>query len=109
MAQALNRTVLHLHAEMREDGVGRIRLVGAKQTFAAEDVHVMAMLCAALCQHQIVVAIFLVDVRPFGISASKTYAQMMYLTKLLARLHVNLTDFDVALFPQEVTLVILEV
>ena len=108
MAETLYRTILHLHVEMRKDRVGRIRLVGAKQTFAAEDVHVMAMLCAALCQHQIVVAIFLVDVRPFGISASKTYAQMMYLTKLLACLYINLADLDIALFPQEVTLTAVE-
>ena len=99
MAQALDVTVLHLHIEMREDGVGRVGLVGTEKTLAAQSVHMLPMLCAALRQQQIVVAVFLVDVRPFRVPAAKSSSQVVYLPKLFSRLHINLTDFDVAFFP----------
>ena len=46
---------------------------------------------------------------PFRIAPAKTYTQMVYLTELLARLHVNLAYLDVALLPQEIAAAILEI
>ena len=47
MSKTLYRAVLHLHAEVCQDGIGRIRLVGPEQAFAAQDIDVMAVLCTA--------------------------------------------------------------
>ena len=68
----------------------------------------MPMLCAAFCQKQIVVAVLLVDMRPFRISSAKSCSQMMDLTQLFARLHINLAYLDVALFPQEIAFALVE-
>ena len=88
--------------------IGTIWLVRAKQILAAEDIDVMTMLRAALGQQQIVIAVLLIDMRPFWITTSKTYAQMMDFSQLLTCLYVNLADFDFALFPQEIALAIVE-
>ena len=91
MSKALYRAVLHLHAEVCQDGIGRIRLVGPEEAFAAQDIDVMAVLCTAFCQQQIVVAVFLVDMWPLRIPAAKTSPQVMDLAKPFAALHIDLT------------------
>ena len=68
----------------------------------------MPMFRAPLSQQQIVVAILLVDMRSFRITSSKTSTQMVNVTQLLTRLYINLTYFDVAFFPKEITLAVIE-
>ncbi len=43
MSESLNIAVLHLHTEMRQDGVGRVRFVGPEQGFTSQDVHMVTM------------------------------------------------------------------
>ena len=50
MTETLNGTILHLHVEVREDGIGRVRLIGTKETLATQDVYMMPVLRASFCQ-----------------------------------------------------------
>ena len=109
MSKTLYRAVLHLHAEVCQDGIDRIRLVGPEQAFAAQDIDVMAVLCTAFSQQQIVVAVFLVDMWPLRIPAAKTSPQMMNLAKPFAALHIDLTYLDITFLPKEIALIVLEV
>ena len=59
----------------------------------------MPMFGSPFCQQQIVVSVFLIDVRSFRISPSKTSPQVMDFAQLPSRLHVNLANLDVAFFP----------
>ena len=60
MSESLNIAVLHLHAKMRENGVGRIRLIGTEQRAASQDVNVVAMFRAAFGKHHVIKTVFLV-------------------------------------------------
>ena len=94
MSQSLYIAVLHLHAEMRENGVGRIRFVGAEQRTAPQDVDMVTMLRASFGKHQVVVAVFLVDVWPFRIASAESRSQVMDIACTLTCMNVNLADVD---------------
>ena len=109
MPQSLYLTVLHLHVEVRQDRVVRVRLIWTEKVLAAKDVHMMPVLRSAFSQQQIIVTVLLIDMRSFGIAPAKSCAQVMYLAQLPTRLHINLANLDVALFPEEIAFVILKV
>ena len=98
MSQSLNIAVLHLHAEMRENGVGGIRLIGTEQRTASQDVDVVTMLCAAFGKHHIVVIVFFVYVWPLWIASAETRSQVMDIACTLACMNVNLADVDFTRF-----------
>ena len=74
MPQSLYLTVLHLHVEVRQDGVVRIGLIWTEKVLAAKDVHMMPVLRSAFSQQQIIVTVLFIDMRSFGISPAKSYA-----------------------------------
>ena len=78
------------------------------KALAAKDIHMMTMLSAALCQQQIIITILLIDMGPLWISTAKAYAQIMDFTSLLTSLHIDLANFDFALFPQKIALAVVE-
>ena len=98
MSESLNIAVLHLHAEMRENGVGRIRLIGTEQRAATQDVDMVTMFRAPFGKHHIVVIVFLVYVWPFRIASTETRSQVMDIACTLACMNVNLADVDFTRF-----------
>ena len=94
MSQALYIAVLHHHAEMRENGVGRIRLIGTEQRAATQDVDMVTMFRAPFSKHHIVVIVFLVYVWPFRIASAEPRSQVMDIACTLACIDVNLSDVD---------------
>ena len=109
MPQSLYLTALHFHIEVREDRIGTIRFVRSKEVTATQNIDMMPLLSSSLSKHQVVIAIFFIDVWTFRITPTKTSAQMMNFSNLLACFHVYLTDLDVTLFPKEIALVPLEI
>ena len=96
MSESLNIAVLHLHTEMRQDGVGRVRFVGTEQRAASQDVDVVAMLCAAFGKHHIVVIVFLVYVWPFRIASTEPCAKSVHIAYALTGTNVYFADVDFA-------------
>ena len=81
-------------AEMRQDGVGRVRFVGPEQGFTSQDVHMVTMFRAPFGKHHIVVIVFLVYVWPFRIASAEPRSQVMDIACTLACMNVNLADVD---------------
>ena len=94
MSEPLNIAVLHLHAEMRENGVGRIRFIGTEQRAASQDVDMVPMLCAAFGKHHVVVSVFFVYMRTFRITSAETCSQVMNIAYTPTSMNVNLADVD---------------
>ncbi len=109
MPQSLYLTVLHFHIEVREDRIGTIRFVRSKEVTATQDVDMMPLLGSSLGKHQVVIAILTVNMRTFWITPTKTSAQMMNLSNLLACFHVYFANLYVTFFPKEIALVPLEI
>ena len=68
----------------------------------------MSVFRTAFSQQQIVPAVFFIDMRTLRIATAKTRSQMVDLAQLLSRRHVNLTNLDIALLPQEIAFVIIK-
>ncbi len=109
MTQSLYLTILHFHIEVREDRIGTIRFVRSKEVTATQDVDMMPLLGSSLGKHQVVIAILTVNMRTFWITPTKTSAQMMNLSNLLACFHVYFANLYVTFFPKEIALVPLEI
>ena len=132
MPQSLYLTVLHFHIEVREDRIGTIRFVRSKEVTATQDVDMMPLLGSSLGKHQVVIAILdivfvphdsaiqvnlmalaapsdFIDMWTFWITPTKTSAQMMNFSNLLACFHIYLADLYVTFFPKEIALVPLEI
>ena len=94
MSEPLNIAVLHLHAEMRENGVGRIRFIRPEQRTASQDVDVVAMFRTPFGKHHVIIAVFLVYVWTFRITSAESRSQVMNIAYTPTSMNVNLADVD---------------
>ena len=94
MSESLNIAVLHLHAEMRENGVCRIRFIRPEQGFTSQDVHMVTMFRAPFSKHHVIIAVFLVYVWTFRITSAESRSQVMNIAYTPTSMNVNLADVD---------------
>ena len=79
---------------MGENGVGRIGHIRAVYLAAARNGQLVGQLGAALGDEQIVIPVFLVDVRSLWVTSARTLPQRLAVGQLLARLRVDLAQHD---------------
>ena len=94
MSGALYLHRLSLHVAVGENRIGGIRLVGTIDIFAACYGQTVCQFGATLRDEQVVIAIFLIDVRSFGIASTSALPQWAALGELFARCRVYLTEHD---------------
>ena len=95
MSGSLNRTGLSRLVSMSQNRICRISLIRAIYVTAAGNGYFMSQFRTALRNQQIVPAVFLINVRTFGISASGAVPYSFGRRKLFACHGINLTQVDV--------------
>ena len=97
-------------AEIGQDGVVRVGLVGAVYVTAARNGDTMAVLRTAFCNHQVIPSVLLVDVRSLGIASAVALPEQFALGQLLAGVDVYFTEIQaVARIADHIGLSVLEV
>lgn len=90
----LNGIVLPCHGAVGEDGVVGIAFVGTFDVSASGDGEAVGKFCSSFGDEQVIVAVFLVDMRAFGVSSSCALPECFAGRKLLAALGVNLAQHN---------------
>jgi hypothetical protein len=104
MSCALYRTALCRLAEMCEDGVRGSRQVRAADEAAACDGLPVAVLRAAFGDHQVVIAVLLIEVRAFGIASSRALPYLLRLREQPSRGDIYLAELYLSVRRQEIAL-----
>ena len=107
---ALDGVALRVHIDVRQDGVGGIAGVRPVDVPASCDGHLVSVFRSAFRDEQVVPAVFLIDVRPFGIAPSGAGPDASRFGQLAAGQRVYLAQVDaVVRVAHQVALAILKV
>ena len=90
----LDGIALGVLVDVGQDGVGGIAEVRPVDVFAASDGHFVPVFRAAFRDEQVVPAVFLVDVRPFGIASACACPDAFRFGQLFTRLGVDFAEED---------------
>ena len=94
VTNTLDRAGLSCRCEVGKDRVVRSRIIWSLNVAAARDGLAVCELSTALCDHEVVPAVFLVDMRSLRITSAHTVPYDLRLGQDLTCIRIDLADHD---------------